>query len=284
MAASNWSDALRRRSRRSGPVGPLRARSGSRVAYDGAGFHGLRPQPRRAHGRWGTLGEALATVAAAAGRADRRRAHRRRRPRLGPGRLRRPAGRDRPRRPRRAPQQAAAPRRSSCATRRGSDDDFDARFSATWRHYRYDVWNDADAEPVPGRPGVARARSRWPRWAMQAACDPLIGEHDFTSFCRPPPHRSPTASAEPSLVRRVLSARWTELDDARHLRFEIRATAFCHQMVRSIVGTLVDVGIGQDLAGRRPRHPRRPRPRRRRPGRPALRAGAVGGRLPAPAA
>ena len=44
------------------------------------------------------------------------------------------------------------------------------------------------------------------------------------------------------------------------LRFEIRANAFCHQMVRSIVGTLVDVGIGKLTAGRRAGDPRRPRP------------------------
>ena len=82
------------------------------------------------------------------------------------------------------------------------------------------------------------------------------------------------------MVRRVLSARWSELDDPAHLRFEIRATAFCHQMVRSIVGTLVDVGLGKALARRRPRDPRRPRPGGRRPGRPAVRPRAVGGRLP----
>ena len=54
-------------------------------------------------------------------------------------------------------------------------------------------------------------------------------------------------------------------------------------MVRSIVGTLVDVGLGKALARRRARHPRRPRPGGRRPGRPALRPRPVGGRLPAAA-
>jgi tRNA pseudouridine38-40 synthase len=50
-------------------------------------------------------------------------------------------------------------------------------------------------------------------------------------------------------VRRVISARWCALDDLGHLRFEIRANAFCHQMVRSIVGTLVDVGMGKASPG-----------------------------------
>ena len=126
------------------------------------------------------------------------------------------------------------------------DDGFDARFSATWRHYRYDVWNGATPNPL------LAGRAWWvaqplARWALQAACDPLIGEHDFASFCRRP--KTAEGEPEPSLVRRVLSARWSELDDPDHLRFEIRANAFCHQMVRSIVGTLVDVGLGKASPG-----------------------------------
>jgi tRNA pseudouridine38-40 synthase len=126
------------------------------------------------------------------------------------------------------------------------DEDFDARFSATYRHYRYDIWNDRAPNPLlAGRAWfVAHPLTRW---AMTAACDPLIGQHDFASFCRKP--KVGDGEPEPSLVRRVLSARWSELDDARHLRFEIRATAFCHQMVRSIVGTLVDVGLGKASPG-----------------------------------
>jgi tRNA pseudouridine38-40 synthase len=126
------------------------------------------------------------------------------------------------------------------------DDGFDARFSATWRHYRYDVWNGATPNPLLAQ------RAWWvpqplARWALQAACDPLIGEHDFASFCRRP--KTAAGEPEPSLVRRVLSARWSELPDPDHLRFEIRANAFCHQMVRSIVGTLVDVGLGKASPG-----------------------------------
>ncbi len=122
-----------------------------------------------------------------------------------------------------------------------ADDGFDARFSATWRQYRYHVWNDPAPHPLA-------ARTSWhvPRplalWAMQAAGDPLVGEHDFATFCRRP-DALPDGTA-PSLVRRVLDMRWERLEDGPMLRFEIRATAFCHQMVRSIVGTLVDVGLG----------------------------------------
>ena len=84
---------------------------------------------------------------------------------------------------------------------------------------------------------------------LQLACDPFIGEHDFSSFCRRP---KPAPGAEPaSMKRRVISAQWSEVpgDVPGLLRFEIRANAFCHQMVRSIVGTLVDVGLGKLHAG-----------------------------------
>jgi tRNA pseudouridine38-40 synthase len=77
--------------------------------------------------------------------------------------------------------------------------------------------------------------------ALTLACDPVIGEHDFSSFCRLP---------EPgvSLVRKVHDARWLDLSNGV-LRFDIEAGAFCHQMVRSLVGTMVDIGRGKKKAG-----------------------------------
>ena len=78
---------------------------------------------------------------------------------------------------------------------------------------------------------------------MRLACDPLYGEHDFSSFCRRPPARAGRRwcgwSATPG---------WVDLGDGM-LRFEIEASSFCQQMVRSIVGTLVDVGLGSARAG-----------------------------------
>jgi tRNA pseudouridine38-40 synthase len=132
-------------------------------------------------------------------------------------------------------------------------DGFDARFSARWREYRYDVWNAPSPNPLLGGRAwfVPQPLSLW---AMQAACDPLLGEHDFTSFCRRP--KVDEGEPEPSIVRRVLAARWAEVDGwetsdgvGALLRFEIRANAFCHQMVRSIVGTLVDVGLHRASPG-----------------------------------
>ena len=123
--------------------------------------------------------------------------------------------------------------------------DFSARFSARSRTYRYTVLN----RPVPD---PFLARTSWHVSApleielLSLACDPFLGEHDFSAFCRRPKVRE---GDEPvSLVRRVLRAGWTDLGDGV-LRFEITATAFCHQMVRSVVGTIVSAGHGHVRAG-----------------------------------
>ena len=121
---------------------------------------------------------------------------------------------------------------------------FDARFSATARTYRYTVVNRDVPDPfMADRAWFVEAPLDLA--AMRLACDPLIGEHDFTSFCRKPKRID---GAEPVMVRRVRSARWDELGEGV-LRFEITANAFCHQMVRSLAGLLVEVGMGVRHAG-----------------------------------
>ena len=122
---------------------------------------------------------------------------------------------------------------------------FNARRSAVARRYRYTVLNRPVADPF-------LATTTW--WvdehldlaAMRLACDPLIGEHDFTSFCRRP--KVDAGVAPPSLVRRVLDARWHDLGNGL-LRLDIEATSFCHQMVRAVVGTMVEMGRGHKRAG-----------------------------------
>jgi tRNA pseudouridine38-40 synthase len=119
------------------------------------------------------------------------------------------------------------------------DASFDARHSATWRAYRYTIVNRPVADPF-------RARTAW--WVpepldlslLRLGTDPFLGEHDFSSFCR--------KRAVGTTVRRVFDAAWTTEGDGL-LRFEIRARAFCWQMVRSIVGTLADVGAGRIRPG-----------------------------------
>jgi tRNA pseudouridine38-40 synthase len=117
---------------------------------------------------------------------------------------------------------------------------FDARHSARWRTYRYTVLNRPAPDPFS-------ARFAW--WVpepldlalLRLGADPFLGEHDFSTFCRKGPPGSTT-------VRRVLGSHWRAVGDGV-LEYEIRATAFCWQMVRSVVGTLVDVGRGRIAPG-----------------------------------
>ncbi|MGH8986105.1 MAG: tRNA pseudouridine(38-40) synthase TruA [Acidimicrobiia bacterium] len=121
-----------------------------------------------------------------------------------------------------------------------AEPDFDARRSAQWRTYTYAVVNRPAPDPF-------LARYAW--WvpepldlpALRLGADPFVGEHDFAAFCRKGPEGSTS-------TRRVLSSRWVAAEDGV-LRYEISATAFCWQMVRSIVGTLVDVGTGRIRPG-----------------------------------
>lgn len=121
-----------------------------------------------------------------------------------------------------------------------ADAQFDARHGARWRAYRYAVLNRPVTDPF---------RDRFVWWVpepldlrvLRLAADPFVGEHDFTAFCRKGPEGS-------SLTRRVLESHWVDEGDGL-LRYEIRANAFCWQMVRAIVGTLVDVGSGKKRPG-----------------------------------
>ncbi|MCZ2812203.1 tRNA pseudouridine(38-40) synthase TruA [Modestobacter sp. VKM Ac-2979] len=113
--------------------------------------------------------------------------------------------------------------------------DFDARFSALARHYAYRL-TDADAGPPPLR----RADTvGWPRrldvGAMQTAARLLLGQQDFAAFCR---------RREGATTIRTLLALDVERDGDL---VEIRASAdaFCHSMVRSLVGALGAVGEGR---------------------------------------
>ena len=112
-------------------------------------------------------------------------------------------------------------------------DDFSARFSATRREYEYRIYRSPTPDPF---------RDRFALWvpdrltlsAMRAAARALIGEHDFSSFCR---------RGEGSMVRRVRAITFASRGD--ELIVKIKADSFCHQMVRSIVGLLLDVGMGK---------------------------------------
>lgn len=112
---------------------------------------------------------------------------------------------------------------------------FHARFSAIARTYRYALctaprdpflssmmWSVSNAVDVD---------------MMNEACALLVGERDFGAFCKRPDEAA-------SLVRNLTHARWIQVDNDI-LCFDVSANAFCHQMVRSLVGMLVAIGSGK---------------------------------------
>lgn len=119
---------------------------------------------------------------------------------------------------------------------------FDARFSARAREYVYRIHEAALPDPfiarfVWSRPGHLR------RGPMREAARLLVGEHDFASFCRHP-------GGDRSTVRNLRRLTVDRQGDILSIRAE--ANAFLHHMVRSLVGTLVEVGEGTIEAGAMP--------------------------------
>jgi tRNA pseudouridine38-40 synthase len=113
---------------------------------------------------------------------------------------------------------------------------FDARFSAVWRRYRYRVSDQAS----PRNP-LERGHTLWyPRvvdeGAMNAAAESLLGLHDFAAYCKP--------REVGTTIRTLQDFRWRRLDDGL-LVADVRADAFCHSMVRALVGATLAVGEGR---------------------------------------
>ena len=121
-----------------------------------------------------------------------------------------------------------------------ADDSFDARRSAIARAYEYRVSNAAWGDPRFADLEW-HIRERLDLDLLNAAACHFVGEHDFSSFCRRPKDRP-----DASLVRTVNRARWST--DGAQVLFDIEANAFCHQMVRAIVGQCVAVGRGDRSA------------------------------------
>lgn len=111
---------------------------------------------------------------------------------------------------------------------------FNARFSAIWREYRYQILNRNLADPLL-RHVSWHVAEPLDLSALNALATGLRGQHDFASFCR--------ARQGGTSVRTVIESEWSKDQDL--VVFRIRANAFCHQMVRSLVGFCVDVGRGR---------------------------------------
>lgn len=117
-----------------------------------------------------------------------------------------------------------------------AQDGFDARFSAVWRRYSYRI-----ADRVAGYDPLERARTTTVNAeldveAMDAAARSLVGLHDFAAYCK--------WREEATTIRTLLEFDWRREDDGI-LVANVKADAFCHSMVRALVGACVSVGQGR---------------------------------------
>lgn len=119
---------------------------------------------------------------------------------------------------------------------------FDARFSALYRRYEYLISDSGQLDPR-ARTSVLVRRRGLDVGAMDGAARVLLGEHDFAAFCKPRPEASTVRT-----VRAVSASRRPDPRDPELLVVDITADAFCHSMVRSIVGALMAVGEGRMTA------------------------------------
>jgi tRNA pseudouridine38-40 synthase len=133
-------------------------------------------------------------------------------------------------------------------------DVFDARFGALWRRYAYRLADEAATVDPLTRHHVAAWGRTLDESSMNVASAQLLGEHDFAAYCK----RREGATT----IRSLLELRWDRTADGV-LEGTVRADAFCHSMVRSLVGALVAVGEGRrasgwpaEVLGRRVRDPR----------------------------
>ena len=114
-------------------------------------------------------------------------------------------------------------------------DDFSARFDCVARHYKYVVLN-RNAVPVLQKNRVYWVPRKLDVDAMRAAAKKMIGNHDFTSF------RASECQAK-SPIKTLDKIEITQNGD--EIVFEFSARSFLHHMVRNLVGTLVEIGLGK---------------------------------------
>ncbi|GGX04104.1 tRNA pseudouridine(38-40) synthase TruA [Streptomyces chryseus] len=112
---------------------------------------------------------------------------------------------------------------------------FNARFAAVWRRYAYRVTDDPG-----GVDPLLRGHVLWHDWpldvdAMNRAAERLVGEHDFAAYCK----RREGATT----IRTLQQLSWERGADGI-ITATVRADAFCHNMVRSLVGAMLFVGDG----------------------------------------
>lgn len=117
---------------------------------------------------------------------------------------------------------------------------FDARFSAIWRRYAYRIADRPDLVDPLRRGHVLTWSRQLDLDSMNEASENLLGEHDFAAFCR--------KRAGATTIRSLLDLHW-ERDPNGLAVGTVRADAFCHNMVRALVGCLIAVGESRREGG-----------------------------------
>lgn len=115
-------------------------------------------------------------------------------------------------------------------------DGFDARFSAVWRRYSYRIADRRSGYDPLERHRTTNVRATLDEAVMDAAARALTGLHDFAAYCKP--------RDEATTIRTLLEFDWRR-DAEGVLVANVKADAFCHSMVRALVGACVAVGEGR---------------------------------------
>ena len=113
--------------------------------------------------------------------------------------------------------------------------DFDARFSCLWRRYEYLIDDRGIGLNPLTRAFVVENYRALDVDLMNAASAPFLGLRDFAAFCKPKPGRT--------TIRELMEFRWSRTVDGL-VRADVKADAFCHSMVRFMVGVMLPVGEG----------------------------------------
>ncbi|MGI6878751.1 tRNA pseudouridine(38-40) synthase TruA [Microbacterium sp. gxy059] len=113
---------------------------------------------------------------------------------------------------------------------------FDARFSAIWRRYAYRIVDETAGYDPIRRNDTTTVRAHLDAARMDDAASRLVGLHDFAAYCKP--------REGATTIRTLLEFGWRR-DERGVLVANVKADAFCHSMVRALVGACVAVGQGR---------------------------------------
>jgi tRNA pseudouridine38-40 synthase len=112
---------------------------------------------------------------------------------------------------------------------------FHARYNSKAKTYLYKIWNEEHTNPFMRKYSM-HVKQKLNIERMKKACQYFIGEHDFTAF-------SNAKSKKKSMVREIYSIDIVE--NGGFIQIRVRGNGFLYNMVRKIVGTLIEVGLGK---------------------------------------